>query len=495
MIAIAIGAIFMGGMAAIIGPALIESGQAGKVQVASTNAQSLLNNVRVWSEGNWNNVLSLATGSTYQYYLITSSSPYTATSGVWSIVIATNTYTTYFYLVDAYRDSVGNMTTASTGNTYDPSTKQIFSVYNWTHGVTGTISTYITRNNNAVFYQTDWSGGANPDGVATSAASQFANSSNIDYSITGSLSVSTQGGDSSTQESETSSSGQNVWVTDDDNNRIEEFSVAGAYIGQFGSGATLGEPDGIAVDSGDNFWIANAYDPSITEYSPAGAYLGVFGSGGSGNGQFNNPGDIAFDANGNMWVVDEGNYRVQEFSASGATYTYASKFGSKGTGNGKFSDPVAVAIDAAGNIWVADAGSTAATTRVEEFTASGTTYVYASKFSAYHGSWGYATPGGLAFDADGNIWMTDSYKDIVEEFSGTGTYIGQFGSSGSGDGQFDGPGNLAIDSGGNIWVTDIGNSRVQEFSATGTYEGQFGSNGSGDGQFSGSYSPGAILIY
>ena len=165
------------------------------MQVAATNAQSLLNNVRVWSEGNWNNILSLATGSAYQYYLITSSSPYTATSGIQSIVIATTTYTDYFYVNDVYR-SGGAIATSSIGNTYDPSTKQIFAVYNWTpHGVTGTISTYITRNNDQVFSQTDWSGGANSSTVSTSTGNQFASSSNIDYASTsGEIYVTLSGG-------------------------------------------------------------------------------------------------------------------------------------------------------------------------------------------------------------------------------------------------------------------------------------------------------------
>jgi hypothetical protein len=184
MIAIAIGAIFMGGMAVIIAPSLLESGQAGKIQVAATNAQSLLNNVRVWSEGSWNNILSLATGSSYQYYLITSSSPYTATSGIQSVVIATTTYTDYFYVADVYR-SAGVIAATSTGNTYDPSTKQVFAVYNWSpHGVTGTISTYITRNDDQVFYQDDWSGGPSSTAVTTSTNSQFASSSDIDYAST-----------------------------------------------------------------------------------------------------------------------------------------------------------------------------------------------------------------------------------------------------------------------------------------------------------------------
>jgi type II secretory pathway pseudopilin PulG len=190
MVAIAIGAIFMSGAAVIIVSSLSESSQAVNVQTASTNAQSLLNNVRAWSEGNWNNLLALATGSTYQYHLITSSTPYTATSGVESIVSATTTYTRYFYISDVYRTSGAITPTGA----YDPSTKQISVVYGWINGQTSTMSTYLTRNQDAAFSQTDWSGGPGASGAVTSTGNQFASSSNIDYTTTtGSLYVSIPG--------------------------------------------------------------------------------------------------------------------------------------------------------------------------------------------------------------------------------------------------------------------------------------------------------------
>jgi len=190
MIAIAIGAIFLVGTSVIIVSSLGESGQAANVQTASTNAQSLLNNVRVWSEGNWNNILSLATGSANQYYLFTSPPPYVTKSGVESIVNASTTYFRYFYVSDVYR-SGGNI--ASTG-AYDPSTKQISVVYGWTNGTTSTMSTYLTRNQDAAIDQTDWSGGASSSAVATSTGNQFGSSSNIDYTTTtGSLYVSIPG--------------------------------------------------------------------------------------------------------------------------------------------------------------------------------------------------------------------------------------------------------------------------------------------------------------
>lgn len=61
-------------------------------------------------------------------------------------------------------------------------------------------------------------------------------------------------------------------------------------------------------------------------------------------------------------------------------------------------------------------------------------------------------------------------------------YVGQFGTSGSGDGQFNYPEYIAIDD-SHIYVADTYNRRVQVFTLAGTYVGQFGSYGIGHSQF------------
>jgi DNA-binding beta-propeller fold protein YncE len=82
--------------------------------------------------------------------------------------------------------------------------------------------------------------------------------------------------------------------------------------------------------------------------------------------------------------------------------------------------------------------------------------------------------------------------------------VGQFGTFGSGDGQFSGPAGVAVDQASNdVYVVDGGNSRVEKFEASGVFVDAFGANvggpginvcttacapgtqGSGDGQFSG----------
>ncbi len=184
LVALGIGTILFSGTAAMLAPTLQINKESRQVQTASNLGRGLLDNVRVWASGNWHNILALATSSANPYYLLTSTSPYTATSGVESVTVSTSTYTRYFYVNDVYRDPSGNVTSTSGGgvNTYDPSTKAIAVVYDWTHGATTTLSSYLTRNRANVLSQTSWAGGPGLVGPVASPGWQFATSSQMTYS-------------------------------------------------------------------------------------------------------------------------------------------------------------------------------------------------------------------------------------------------------------------------------------------------------------------------
>jgi sugar lactone lactonase YvrE len=138
------------------------------------------------------------------------------------------------------------------------------------------------------------------------------------------------------------------------------------------------------------------------------------------------------------------------------------------------------AFDAHGNLWVADEGFN----RVLEFTPPFTTFMTASlvlgqsAFSgtaAGDGASNLSDPNGLAFDASGNLWVSDSDNNRVVEFTtpfSTGMaaslVLGQTGfgldASGSGSAQLHYPFGLAFDQ-GSLWVADSQNNRVVEYPA------------------------------
>ncbi len=134
----------------------------------------------------------------------------------------------------------------------------------------------------------------------------------------------------------------NLWITDWNNNRVQEFnSSTGAYITKFSVGSG---PSGIAIDSSNNIWVMNAGSHNFMKCTTGGSCTtynpGVFAGGASTDGDY-----IAFDASGNIWISDQTNNKVHKFSSTG---TYLSDL------PGTYKAPEGIYFDNSGNIWVAD---------------------------------------------------------------------------------------------------------------------------------------------
>ena len=89
----------------------------------------------------------------------------------------------------------------------------------------------------------------------------------------------------------------------------------------------------------------------------------------------------------------------------------------------------------------------------------------------------FSTPEGVAVDqATGDVYVADHVNNRVERFDPTGNYLSQF--------QVSGPAGVAIDQAtGDLYVTELDNDVVDKFDPSGNLILQFGSTGSGDGQF------------
>jgi RHS repeat-associated protein len=196
--------------------------------------------------------------------------------------------------------------------------------------------------------------------------------------------------------------------------------IAGAGTGQ------LNEPSGIALDSKGDIWVADYRNNRVDEFSSAGAFIETIGFGvsngksefeictsgckvglsGSGNGEFTNPRDVAI-ASGRVYVVDMNDSRVEVFNEKGE---YQSQFGSGGSGNGQFKAPDGVGIDSLGNVYVADGENN----RIEEFTSSG---AFLAAFGTQgSGNGQFSGTGDVAIAGTGAIYVTDEGNNRVEEW-------------------------------------------------------------------------------
>ncbi len=81
LVALGVGSILIVAAATIIVPSLRTNAQADKVQVSSSLGKELLENIRVFSEGDWHNISGAATSSANKYFLVSAVSPFVIATG------------------------------------------------------------------------------------------------------------------------------------------------------------------------------------------------------------------------------------------------------------------------------------------------------------------------------------------------------------------------------------------------------------------------------
>ncbi len=146
----------------------------------------------------------------------------------------------------------------------------------------------------------------------------------------------------------------NVYITDQENQRVRKVTAASGVIttiagigtaGYLGNdvAATVAElnyPTGVAVDAAGNVYICDNNNQLIRKINTSGIIISVAGTGVagySGDGgpataaQINYPGDVAVDAVGNIYIADAGNSRVRKVDTTGTITTIA------GTGTAGYS--------------------------------------------------------------------------------------------------------------------------------------------------------------
>jgi len=167
-------------------------------------------------------------------------------------------------------------------------------------------------------------------------------------------------------------------------------------------------------------------------------------------------------------------------SVSGTVTTFAGT-GANGYADGakesaEFSNPTGMVVDAQGNIYVSDSFNN----RIRKIATDGTVSTLAGNGIAGYvdskdGEPEFYAPQGLAIDASGNIFVADFGNNVIRKITPSGTvstYAGN-GVAGFVDGAalnvaaFNGPSGLAFDTKGNLFVADQNNNMIRKISAAG----------------------------
>jgi peptidylamidoglycolate lyase len=134
-------------------------------------------------------------------------------------------------------------------------------------------------------------------------------------------------------------------------------------------------------------------------------------------------------------------------------------------GQDLFIMPHGLTVDRHNNIWVTDVGLH----QVFKFSHNGELLMDLGEASVPgNDSMHFNRPTDVAIATDGSIYVSDGYENSrVVKFDSTGKYLGQWGTHGSGAGQFRVPHGLDLDNKGNVYVADRENNRVEIFSPEG----------------------------
>jgi hypothetical protein len=114
-----------------------------------------------------------------------------------------------------------------------------------------------------------------------------------------------------------------VYVADQNNDRVQVFDRNGAFLRCFGktSGMSLkprfGRAQGITGDGAGRIYVADAFQGTVKVFDTAGVALGTIGGFGDRTGQLQLPQSLAVDTHGRLLVASTGNARVEVFGLDG----------------------------------------------------------------------------------------------------------------------------------------------------------------------------------
>ncbi|HEX3946794.1 MAG TPA: hypothetical protein VHW47_03775, partial [Acidimicrobiales bacterium] len=244
-----------------------------------------------------------------------------------------------------------------------------------------------------------------------------------------------------------------------------------------GTGTVLAGPYALAFDGSGNLWVSNFLSSTLDQYSPV--QQGAGGSPapavviGSSSGSLYGPTGLAFDGSGNLWVANYSGDSLVELAAAtltvSGTPTPTVRLTATGTSLAK---PVTPAFDATGDLWVTNtSNNTVVELTATQLAASGSPVpavtIASTTGSGTTGS--LATPAGLVQVAGGGFWVANEGSSTLVRYAATqvassGAPVPAVTVAATRTVSIVGPYADAFDAAGNLWVTDCTTSSISEYS-------------------------------
>jgi len=143
-------------------------------------------------------------------------------------------------------------------------------------------------------------------------------------------------------------------------------------------------------------------------------------------------------------------------------------------GKGLYTTPHAIRIDPQGYVWTTDSASS----MVYKFSPQGEVLMEIEVGGLPDPCGAFCSTTDIAFAPNGHLFIADGYRNArILEYTADGKKLREWGTAGTGPGQFRLPHSIQVDAQGVVYVADRENGRIQRFTSDGTYLGEWSQYG------------------